>query len=235
MDKDGNVPEWLRLPHSLADSGDPIEGNPYPIEHPAHQVWLEATREAEAEICRLNADALASRGLENAHERMLTMIIAKFDVWAKRSIKVIWTDDAERHYAAWLVTYANSWIETIDRDFVLRLPAFPLNMFLDDLQQRLRARVLHWRAEALRYRVQQEAHAADQALRSADLVNRRWEVIRQYRDGHGLDAVGFARRVGVSDSVIRAIVREDRTRFKSAAQEKLLKTIGTTREEWYRE
>jgi hypothetical protein len=235
MNKDGNDPEGLRLPQSLADSGDPVEGNPFPTEHPAHQVWLEATREAEAEICRLNADALTSRGLENAHERMLTMIVAKFDVWAKRGIKVIWTDDAERHYAAWLVNYANSWVETIGRDFDSRLPAFPLSMFLDDLQQRLRARILHWRTEALRYRVQQEADAAAQARRSADLVNRRWEMIRRYRDGNRLDAVGFARRVGVSDSVIRAIVREDRTRFKSAAQERLLKAIGMTREDWYRE
>ena len=60
MDEDGKLPEGLRLPESLAESGDPVEGNPYPIEHPAHQVWMDATRQAETEVSRINSEASSS-------------------------------------------------------------------------------------------------------------------------------------------------------------------------------
>ena len=240
MNEDGNTPERFELPKSFAEASDPVGGNPFPPEHPAHGMWLDATRQAEAEVCRLNAAAHTALTLETAGEWMPTLVVAKFDVWAKRGVRFVWTDQAEQQYAVWLVDYANEWIEPIARYFTTHPPPFPADRFLADLQRRLGARVQHWRTEALRYRVQQDAHAAAAASRvqrqpSPELVKRRRDAIERYRDAKGLDALAFARKVGVSESVIRAIVREDKTRFKSVAQERLLEAIGTTREEWYRE
>ena len=50
MDEDSNSPERFRLPKSFGESDDPVEGNPFPTEDRAHQVWSDATREAQAEI-----------------------------------------------------------------------------------------------------------------------------------------------------------------------------------------
>jgi hypothetical protein len=239
MDEDGNAPDRLGLPKSLAESNDPVDGNPYTAAHPAHRVWLAATRRAEAEICRLNADAHVSLTAETAIEWMPTLVAAKFDVWAERGVKVVWTDQAEREYAAWLVDYANAWIESMDRFFASHPPPFPHGVILAELRRRLGARGQHWRAEALRYRVQQEVRAATagrvQPRPSAALVKRRWDVIRKHRDAHRLDAVGFARRVGVSETAIKGIVRGDRTRFDDDTEDRRLKAIRMTREEWYRE
>ena len=43
MDEDGHGPERLWLPKSFAESGDPIEGNPYPTGHPARRVFRSGT------------------------------------------------------------------------------------------------------------------------------------------------------------------------------------------------
>jgi hypothetical protein len=67
------------------------------------------------------------------------------------------------------------------------------------------------------------------------LVERRRLAVRRYRDDHDVDAVGFARRVGISESGITGIIREDWSRFSRSTQEKLLAIIGMTREDWYRE
>jgi hypothetical protein len=239
MDEDGNVPERLGLPNSFAEPDDPVEDNPFPPEHSAHRVWWEATRQAQGEIHRINIEAFGSLIPENADEWMPTLIVAKFDVWAKRGVQVVWTDDAERRYAVWLVDYANAWIESVSRYFLSHRPPSAPATILADLRRRLGARVHHWRAEALRYRVQQEAHAAAatpvQPKPSAELIKRRRDAVWKHRDAHGHNAIGFARRLGISDTVIRAIIREDRKRFTRARQEKLLAVIGMTREEWYRE
>ena len=98
MDEDSNSPERFRLPKSFGESDDPVEGNPFPTEDRAHQVWSDATREAQAEICRINADASMTLTRENADAWAPTLIVAKFDVWAKRGVQVVWTDDAAREY-----------------------------------------------------------------------------------------------------------------------------------------
>jgi hypothetical protein len=35
------------IPDGFASSGDPVDGNPFPPEDALHQVWQDATREAE--------------------------------------------------------------------------------------------------------------------------------------------------------------------------------------------
>ena len=72
-------------------------------------------------------------------------------------------------------------------------------------------------------------------LPSRELVERRRRAVQRYRDDHDLSAAGFARKVGISETAISGIIREDRNRFNRGTQEKLLKVIGMTREEWYRE
>jgi hypothetical protein len=239
MDDDDDRLGRFRLPESFAESGDPVEANPFPPEHPAHQVWMDATRKAEMELSCINTDAPALLTPATAHEWMLMLVVAKFDVWARRGVQVAWTDDAVRSYGRWLVDYANAWIESLFTR-VTHLPRLPREMFLDDLRRRLAARVQHWKAEAGRHRVQHEAlaaAAAPETLRppSRELVERRRRAVRKYCKDHDLDAVGFARAVGVSDSVIRGIIREDRGRFDRGVQEKLLSLIAMAREQWYRE
>jgi hypothetical protein len=171
---------------------------------------------------------------------MQTLVIAKFDVWAERGVKVVWTDDAAEDYGKWLVEYENAWIDSVSAYLTSHPPPFSSESVLTDLRRRLRGRVLHWKAEARRYRVQQEAHAAAappeiQRRPSINLVERRRHAVQKYRADHDLDAVGFARHVGISDTAVRGIIREDWTRFDQHTQDRLLRAIGMTREDWYRE
>jgi hypothetical protein len=240
MDQEGKQPEGLRLPESLAESGDPVEGNPYPPEHPAHQVWNDSTRLAEMEVSRINATAPELLTPATSAEWMPTLVVSKFDVWARRGVQVVWTDDAVRQYDHWLVNYANDWIDAVSRFLTSHPPPFASETVLDDLRRRLAGRVHHWKAEARHYRVQQEARAAAataevQRPPSDQLLERRRRAVRKYRDDHDLDAVGFARTIGISDTVVRAIVRDDWTRFNRGTQQKLLAVLGMTREDWYGE
>lgn len=66
-----------------------------------------------------------------------------------------------------------------------------------------------------------------------DVIARREALVSEYRVRKGLSAVAFSLRLGMSDTAIRGIIREDRTRFASAKQVKLLKELGVTRGEWY--
>ena len=50
--------ERFRLPDSFASVGDPVEGNPFPLDDPLHTVWIEATRKAEEAVCHLTSSAL---------------------------------------------------------------------------------------------------------------------------------------------------------------------------------
>jgi hypothetical protein len=50
--------ERFRLPDSFASVGDPIEGNPFPVDHPLHQVWIAAPRKAEEEVCHNTSASL---------------------------------------------------------------------------------------------------------------------------------------------------------------------------------
>lgn len=191
------------------------------------------------EVSRINSEAPSSLTLATADAWMPTMVIAKFDAWARRGVQVVWTHEAVQQYDGWLVRYGNGWIESVSRLLTSHAPPFPLERVLADLRRRLAARVHHWKAEARRYRIQQEAHAAAiaevQRPPSAQLVERRRLAVRKYRDDHDLDAVGFAQTVRIDETVVSAIIRGDWKRFKRGAQEKLLAVIGMTREDWYRE
>src|SRR5262245_25287417 len=95
MDEDGNALKRFRLTTSFGELDDPVEGNPFPPEHPAHRAWQRATRIAQVEICRISADASSSSDaassltVDNAGEWMQTMVVAKFDVWAERGLQAV--------------------------------------------------------------------------------------------------------------------------------------------------
>jgi hypothetical protein len=72
--------------------------------------------------------------------RIDSLLVSKFDAWARRGVQVVWTDQAEREYAAWLVDYANAWIESMARLFASHPPPFAQDVILADLRRRLGAR-----------------------------------------------------------------------------------------------
>ncbi len=192
------------------------------------------------EVSNINSAASSALSPATASDWMPAMVVAKFNVWARRGVQVVWTDDAVEQNDAWLVRYADAWIDSVSRSLTSHPPPFPPESLLAELRRRLAARVHHWKAEARRYRRQQEAAAGAAAPEvqrrpSDDLVERRRPAVRKYRDDRDLTATGFARVVGISATAVRGIIREDRTRFNRSTQDKLLTAIGITRDEWYRE
>lgn len=61
----------------------------------------------------------------------------------------------------------------------------------------------------------------------------RSKTVKMFRHRRGLNAAGFARHIGIDQTVVSAIIREDQRKFKDWARELLLTTLGITREEWY--
>ena len=80
--------ERFQLSDSFASLGDPVEGNPFAVDDPLHQVWLAATRKAEEEVCRITFSALLNLTPSTAQRWPATFIIARFDAWAQRGASV---------------------------------------------------------------------------------------------------------------------------------------------------
>lgn len=193
--------ESFRLPHGYASSGDPIEKNPFPLDEPRHRVWRDATRTAEQEEARINVDFVAClervKCEQNAAEEAggtiqdslllaawarakacyLSMFLAKFDAWAKRGTHVIWSDQEVERNDRWLEFYANVWIDQVSNSYASNLPPREASELLLALRNALAARVHFWRAEARRYRSEQETqeptsgHVSAEATNSSDSVS----------------------------------------------------------------
>lgn len=71
----------------------------------------------------------------------------------------------------------------------------------------------------------------DQLLAGQRVIHRR-RLIDKYRRAHDLSAAAFARRVGISATAIRGIVKDDRKRFSESTRDRLLRAIGVSRELW---
>ena len=193
--------ESFRLPHGYASSGDPIEKNPFPLDEPRHRVWRDATRTAEQEEARINVDFFAClervKREQNAAEEAggtiqdslllaawardkacrVSMVLAKFDAWAKRGTHVIWSDQQVEGNDRWLEFYANVWIDQVSNSYASNLPPREASELLLALRNALAARVQFWRAEARRYRSEQETqeptsgHVSAEATKSSDSVS----------------------------------------------------------------
>jgi hypothetical protein len=142
--------ERFRLPDSFASVGDPVEGNPFPVDHPLHQVWIAATRKAEDEVCHNTSTALLNLTPGAAEDWTATIIIAKFDAWAQRGASVVWSDRAVQHYDQWLVAYANDWLDVATLPFIAAPPTESVARSLMELRNRLGAQVHAWKAVARR-------------------------------------------------------------------------------------
>jgi hypothetical protein len=66
------------------------------------------------------------------------------------------------------------------------------------------------------------------------VIARRKLAVQTYRSREGLTAGAMARKLGMNETTLRGIVREDSTRFGAANQAKLLAVLGLTRDDWYR-
>jgi len=160
------------LPDGFLSAGDPIEGNPFPMDDPRYKVWQGTTLNAEEELCRLNSEFLRTKptGQEGFAKWMeqnkwasapedfaawaLALCLGKFNIWAKRAIHVVWSEDALRSYDQWLFNYAQAWLEA--QRGLGRLT----DGALLELRSRLAERVEWWKAEARRYLAEQKADLA---------------------------------------------------------------------------
>jgi hypothetical protein len=149
------------LSPSLLSLDDPVDGNPFAPEDPRHQIWTDATRDAEHVLHRFNSQLLehapkiATLGIAGHHAFTLDLVVGKYDIWANRNLAVVRTHDAIPAYERWLFDYAESWLETIRNTSRLQSEAQIENLLVD-LRARLVQRIEHWRAEVRRW-VQQWA------------------------------------------------------------------------------
>jgi hypothetical protein len=142
--------ERFRLPDSFASVGDPVESNPFPVDHPLHQVWIAATRKAEDEVCHNTSTALLNLTPGAAEDWPATIILAKFDAWAQRGASVVWSDRAVQHYDHWVVAYANAWLDQVAQSYTSAPPTDQVDGSLIELRNRLGAQVHAWKAVARR-------------------------------------------------------------------------------------
>jgi hypothetical protein len=153
----------LELPEGLRSSGDPVGQNPFAAPDPRHEVWDEATHRAEEEWCRFNSEVYETdvSTPSSLIDSVCSRFVRKFDIWAKRSVHVVWSDTAVRAYDQWLISYAEAWLRDVS---VRKLYAevVPLDDLLTKLKLVLIRRVEWWKAEARRYVAEQKA-----ALQSA--------------------------------------------------------------------
>jgi len=187
-------PERIRLPETFLSAGDPVDGNPFPMEDARHKVWTDATRRAEEETCRINSRSLSSLTPSNAQDWLPMLIVEKFNVWAERGVHVVWSDGAVRHYDGWLLGYANACIDEVLRFYARYPPPVSAESILINLRNLLGARVQYWKAEARRYRAEQELNRAALPVEVQSKSNRvggpklaRWLTAEMEKRGHLTD------------------------------------------------
>jgi hypothetical protein len=231
----------FRLPEFYSTITDPVGENPFAVEDRRHGIWENATRQAEDEILRSNAEPpsteLPATLAEFTKRYADRFVLPKFNAWANRGIKVVSSADDLRQYEEWLGRYVNSWLDAVEQDLQRRPPPFPAEPIILTVRMLLTHRMEFWRAEA-RSRLSAEAQLSrwrNRAPVSEGVRERRRAIVRQYCVEHGVPQRQLAENAGVVESALRGIIAEDRARFSMAAQARLLKILRKTPEEWYRE
>lgn len=176
-----------RLPSGFERTGDPIEGNPFANDDPRNKVWADATRAAEAQVARIRERILRTLSAlpvvappdfdAEQFGRLSNEATAEiFDAWAQRYVNVVWSDPEVLAFDAWLVKYAEAVFKGVAEKPAPA--AYPLEATLTHLRYLLGSRVQHWKAEARRYRGEQERHRADAfGLVSPPRVADSWEDV----------------------------------------------------------
>ena len=235
------TPEFPRLAELFKSVGQPRPKNPFPPNSILHQVWSEEVRVAEEEDARLIADAQAIIDTHHYLEWQAVFWGKRFDVWAKRDIQFVQSDQQLPGFEKSLLNLADGWIDVIARSFQDAPPEYFCDVALTNIRSTLVQRVHYWKAEALRYRAEQERKPTTQRERelaaavTPAIIARRRNAVRKYRTDHDLNAEGLARRLGMSPTAVRGVVREDRKRFSTETRTRLLMGLAISIEDWYRE
>ena len=153
----------FNLPTGLPPTGDPIERNPFPASDPRHRVWYDATLSAEEAVSRLSSAVVKTRdsGLDSSAAWMIGLFVRSFDIWATRSIQVVWSDDEVRSYDQWLFKYANAWLDNC------RKTGHFSDETLLEFRSQLVERVQWWKVEARTYLAKQRINSACAAKANA--------------------------------------------------------------------
>jgi hypothetical protein len=86
---------------------DPITSNPAPLGHPAHEAWKRATREAEKNLLRFEANMLAECPAlgEDTGTWLIRLHVGRFQIWAERGLCIVRNHKDARAYEEWLEAY----------------------------------------------------------------------------------------------------------------------------------
>jgi len=118
----------------------------------------------------------------------------------------------------------------------------------DDLKSqldlKLNSRKLHWHSVARTLHRQTNPPPSVEELLpdnegtnpqvTSAVIARRRALIKQFRlDHEDMTVPDFARHVGMSETAIRGIVKEDRRRYSVARRDKLLEKLCLTKDQWY--
>jgi hypothetical protein len=139
--------DLLKLPPELKSNTDPVDGNPFPEGDVKHDIWKEATRDAQRELHLLQFNFLeeplsTSEGLDSWRVRLA---VSKFDIWSKRDVSVVWDDAALHEYDHWLESHANAWMRFYANTYS---ESNTLNRLLLDLRLQLIKRIELWKSIA---------------------------------------------------------------------------------------
>ena len=158
--------DLLHLPTGLKHTGDPVEGNPFPVSDRRHKVWDDATHEAEEQWYRLPSESEPTpAGPPNVLIAYVCERTAKrFDIWAGRGVHVVWSERGLRDYDEWLVEYAEAWLQEFNARKLWR-DIVPTSDLLAQLRLILTKRVGWWKAEGRRYLAEQKAESAKRDVR----------------------------------------------------------------------
>ena len=240
MDQDGNLPDGLRFPESLAESGDPVEGNPYPIEHPAHQVWIEATRHAELEVMphQRRRVVVADPG----DRRRVDADVGRREV---RRVGQAWRAGCLDGSAPWSEydALAGGLRERLDR---VRLPVlrrrtpppFPPEMVLADLRRRLAVGSTIGKPKPVIIGFSRKRAPPPRAEASAAPQSRAGQRRRARSPGNTAMTTTstrprFARTVGISDNGGQGHHQGGSNAIQRRHPGETAGAIGMTREDWY--
>lgn len=245
-----------QLPPAFLLSVDPVEQNPFSSDDPRHQIWSDATNEAEEALHRFNSLLLlqggevAALGPIGLNAFTQDNAAGKFDIWANRYLAVVRTRNGIPDFDRWLASYAQAWLDDVRTNALRREAESGVDQRVDDLLVGLRTRLLHrlehWRAEARKWVSEWEVYVAKVREAASQptvlkppptvnpaIVKRRRAVVAQYRKDRDLTAALHARCLGMSTTAILGIIKEDWTRFSGATQNKFLTAMGLTHEDWY--
>lgn len=160
----------MSLNEDSSHAEDPVQGNPFSADDPRRAVWKKATREALIELHQLKLDYLSAKALvdkpfdevlaenfnhlaefsaqtqKQQQERLLEFIFNRFQIWAKRAISIVRTDQCVQDYQRWL----KSQLEAEVKLWTDNCPEhFDAEWFLGKLRRELNRALEHWVGQAL--------------------------------------------------------------------------------------